>query len=237
MQESNIYGSSSHCDGSGGGGFTLEPWLAHPTGRFFESDPFVGVAVIETDGAIRFANPCFGRLFLGKAFEGLNTYALSELLPEVCAREFLTVIERVVENQKPVRVRSLRRGTEVYSTFYPTVPAEGSPAACLVISLPGHIDGERPPDPVETIQSKHADLGTLDVLSRRELEVLALLGQGLPRAAIAKELHRSPKTIDNHFESISSKLRAANRIELAKLATRSGLRVSDAATERTHEAP
>ena len=75
-------------------------------------------------------------------------------------------------------------------------------------------------------------LGPLDVLSTRELEVLALLGQGLSAAEIAEVLHRSVKTINTHRESIGKKLKIDDRVKLAAGALRAGLRLTDAARAR-----
>ena len=77
-----------------------------------------------------------------------------------------------------------------------------------------------------------ADLGPLEVLTPRELEVLALLGQGLSLKQIAKVLYRSVKTIDNHRASIGKKLAIDDRVKLAEIAFRAGLTVRDAERER-----
>jgi PAS domain S-box-containing protein len=50
-------------------------------------------------------------------------------------------------------------------------------------------------------------------LSRRELEVLRLLGQGLGTRAAAERLHVSPATVRNHVQHILSKLAVHSRLE------------------------
>jgi DNA-binding NarL/FixJ family response regulator len=62
----------------------------------------------------------------------------------------------------------------------------------------------------------------LDVLTRRELEVLALLGQGLTNAEIAERLYISTKTAGHHVSSILAKLHLKNRAEAAGYALRTG---------------
>jgi DNA-binding NarL/FixJ family response regulator len=65
--------------------------------------------------------------------------------------------------------------------------------------------------------------GKLDALTPRELEVLRLIGTAMPRAEIAKALHRSVKTIDGHREAIMRKLDIHDRGELVRFAIREGL--------------
>jgi DNA-binding CsgD family transcriptional regulator len=60
-------------------------------------------------------------------------------------------------------------------------------------------------------------------LTRRELEVLALLCQHLTDPEIAERLFLSPRTASNHVANILGKLGAANRREAIALATRHGL--------------
>ena len=60
----------------------------------------------------------------------------------------------------------------------------------------------------------------LDQLSRREREVLALLGQGLTNAQIAARLYLSTKTAGNHVSNVLSKLNLRSRTEAAAYAVR-----------------
>lgn len=63
----------------------------------------------------------------------------------------------------------------------------------------------------------------LDALSPREQEVLRLIGRGMTRSDIARELCRSPKTVDGHREKIMEKLDIHDRGELVRFAIREGL--------------
>jgi len=73
------------------------------------------------------------------------------------------------------------------------------------------------------------DAGPLKSLTRREFEVLGLIGEGLSTAAIAQRLGRSVKTVEGHRVALGSKLVVANRVELARIAIRAGLCRFDAA--------
>ena len=62
-----------------------------------------------------------------------------------------------------------------------------------------------------------------ETLTRREIEVLELLADGLPNKAIASRLGISDQTVKFHVASISGKLGAANRTEAVRIAIRKGI--------------
>jgi two-component system, NarL family, response regulator LiaR len=67
------------------------------------------------------------------------------------------------------------------------------------------------------------DVGSVETLTARELEVLQLLAQGLPNKLIAVRLHITEHTAKFHVSSIMLKLGAASRTEAVTLAARRGL--------------
>lgn len=64
---------------------------------------------------------------------------------------------------------------------------------------------------------------TYETLTERELEVLALLAQGMPNKEIAAHLVISERTAKFHISSIMGKLGATNRTEAVSLAAQKGL--------------
>ena len=60
-------------------------------------------------------------------------------------------------------------------------------------------------------------------LTPREIQVVALLAEGLPNKAIAARLGISDQTVKFHVASICGKLGASNRTEAVRLAVRGGI--------------
>jgi len=76
-----------------------------------------------------------------------------------------------------------------------------------------------------TLSTTLAELGPLSSLTSRELEVLALIGQGMATKDIALALGRSPRTVERHCDAVHKKLGTANRVQMARYAIRAGLTV------------
>jgi len=77
---------------------------------------------------------------------------------------------------------------------------------------------------MRTLQGAEAkDENPFDDLSKRELEVLRLIAEGLSNAAIGEALFISEKTVKSHVGNILSKLHLADRTQAAVYAWRRGL--------------
>ena len=76
---------------------------------------------------------------------------------------------------------------------------------------------------LSNINQKNKDAVDLDILSKRERQVLELVGEGHNNHDIGKQLELSPKTIARHRERIMNKLNMHSRTELVKFAIRTGL--------------
>jgi DNA-binding NarL/FixJ family response regulator len=65
-------------------------------------------------------------------------------------------------------------------------------------------------------------------LSRREIDILGLVAQGLDNQAIARTLSLTPKTVRNHVSNVLTKLNVGDRSQAIVLAHRKGLGKADA---------
>ncbi|MFC7667555.1 LuxR C-terminal-related transcriptional regulator [Hymenobacter humi] len=97
-----------------------------------------------------------------------------------------------------------------------TTVAVGRPFLCSAIgmALLGRLKAAATPSP-----AAQASLG----LSKREMEVLVLVAQGLTNAEIALKLFTSKRTIETHRQNIIAKTQAKNTAALIKLAASQGL--------------
>ncbi len=198
------------------------------------ANPTSGVAVVTREGRILFVNERSALVFFGPdvAAGDITGQCMSDLFPEPWVQERLELFERIIDNQEPVMLRTIWRGRQIHSWMYPVSDENNDTPRVLVLTHHVTHLADDTFEPVSVVNSSVMELGHLNVLTPRELEVLALLGQGLSLKQIAELLHRSPKTIENHRNAIGQKLRINDRVRLAELALAAGLRQEDAERER-----
>jgi DNA-binding NarL/FixJ family response regulator len=73
---------------------------------------------------------------------------------------------------------------------------------------------------VATLATKHHKDGLVTSLTRRELNIFKLIGQGYCNKEIARALHIEIATVKNHVHSILKKLQVNRRAEVAMLSHR-----------------
>jgi DNA-binding CsgD family transcriptional regulator/ribosomal protein L24E len=207
------------------------------------SEPGTGVMVVSGDGRWRFMNTQAAEMHFGPGAEPSQYIGRkwSDVMPEEWVQDRLNLHRKMLEKpERPVLLRVIWRGRQHLSwirCIAKDFDADaGEPDLFLIISRLTSNDGSAEDfsgsTAFEMIDSSVVNLGRLDVLSPRELEVTALLGQGLSVKEIAAVLHRSEKTVDHHRVSIYEKLKVHDRVALADIARAAGLRVEDAGRTR-----
>ena len=195
--------------------------------------PGVGVSITNRDGRLIFVNDTTKVLFSDDMHLDYQGKFISDYHPPDFVAERLDMIARVLDEDRPLSIEHIYRGKRIESTVWPLPDNEPPSDRVLVISQSYSADfptlGMTAP---EVIRSEYIDLGPLSVLTRRELEVLALLGHGMSVPSTASMLHRSPKTIERHKSAISQKLNIRGQADMVEIVTRIGLDLSDASLKR-----
>jgi DNA-binding CsgD family transcriptional regulator len=197
----------------------------------FVTEPGIGFSLVDGSGVVVFTNQRAAELFLKATPAEAMGRPLGELFGESWTSERLAMFEQIARTGVPVISRHIRHGVRVQSTIRLISEPEDAERLFLVVTVEGTHD---PVDPggYEIVESKLVHLGPLDPLTRREIEVLALIGHGMTTPQIAKVLHRSPRTVERHCDSIRAKLDGASRVQLAEFARRAGLRLEDSTLRR-----
>lgn len=189
------------------------------------TDSGADVAICSADGRIHFISSVLSWWAPIRAFDDLIGKNLLEVFPRPIAEERITLIKRVIETGKPVMLHAAWKGIRTRTVIRPLRSPAGTIDRVLIVgrgTVPSDETRATQPD-FEVVQAQHVDKGQLAHLTPRELEILALIGQGLTTSAIADRLYRSRKTIEAHRLSLGIKLKARNRVDLARIAVQSGL--------------
>ena len=182
------------------------------------------ITILDAQGRILYVNRIAADfLFKASPQEIVGLHAV-QLLPAAVASERLEVLDRLRQSNRPILFQSVWRGRQTTSIWRHLPPDEAHEQERFFILMrpegPGEgLDLSR----YELMEAGQVDLGPLSVLSPRELEVLALIGEGLRLKDIAARLVRSVKTIERHRESIGLKLGVKDRAKLIELAKSAGL--------------
>ncbi|MCB9845031.1 MAG: helix-turn-helix transcriptional regulator [Phycisphaeraceae bacterium] len=138
----------------------------------------------------------------------------TDSLPINAQREFERARKQAVAAMSVVTINPIVDGVPIRVTCRPFREHTGGRVLLLVTASGGAPERGVPPTEAEP---------GLAALTRRETEILALIGEGLTTAEIARRLDRSAKTIEWHRVSIGRKLGARTRVDLARIALRAGL--------------
>ncbi|MEO1535833.1 MAG: LuxR C-terminal-related transcriptional regulator [Planctomycetota bacterium] len=197
----------------------------------FAEDPGTGFALVDSRGVITFANARAAHMFLRCPPEEVIGRSTIELFGEQWGQERMRILELILETGTPVISRHIRHGVQIQSTVRLLTDQDDENPTFLVLSVEGEHD-PADPEQFEIVESKIVHLGPLGSLTKREIEVLALIGHGMTTNQIGNALHRSPRTIERHCDSIRVKLDGATRVQMAEFARRAGLRTDHSEHDR-----
>jgi len=183
-------------------------------------DAGICVYVFDLDGRLLDASP---RVIAahGLAHDDIGRITVHDMLPEPLAQERLELFRTVARTRLPASYESFTRGVRYRATIRPSSDPTGERTRLLVTATPIALHPSAGRTPARELSPN--GLGPLAQLTRRELEVLGLIGEGLSTAGIADRLKRSIKTVEGHRVSLGNKLGVSNRVELARIAIRAGL--------------
>lgn len=198
------------------------------------NDSGADVAIVTPEGRVLFMSAVLSWWAPNRPYDGFSGKLLTDLFPKPIADERAQLIRRVLDTNKPLVMHAAWKGIRTRTVMRPlrTDGAIGGKPDRVLIVCRGIVpadDTRAAQADVEVVQAQHVDKGQLANLTPREMEILALIGQGLTTAAIAEKLFRSRKTIEAHRLSLGIKLSARNRVDLARIAVQSGLVPPDAA--------
>lgn len=213
------------------------------------AEPSTGVSMFTSDGRWLFVNPQLARILGGIEAEPAHFVGRSwrDVMPAPWIEERLMLMRQSTIAGKPVQLRCVWRDYQIFVWISPVrlvVPTsggdDGSPDLFVSTTRRMAADEEEerlvPSGDYIRAESRVMNLVRLNCLSKRELEVLALLGQGLTVKEAAKVLFRSERTLERHRDAIHEKLGVSGRPELVKIAARAGLTLADAGRTRCESA-
>lgn len=198
----------------------------------------VSIMVWNADGTILCANEVAARGFQQPNPESLQGKSLHDFAPANWATERYSVAKLAIQSGRRITFLEILGGYRLRTLIRPIrSQSDSAEHDCVLVTVEKITSTEYEyASSTKTnemvIHANINDLGQLDALTSRELEVLALMGQGLRAKEIAKELCRSVSTVDNHRDNIGLKLNINDRGELIALAKLAALQVEDATRQR-----
>jgi DNA-binding CsgD family transcriptional regulator len=172
--------------------------------NLLKSQPGVGILIIDIDGLVLFCNKQAKQICYGDNFNPVGK-TIEEIEGPVFAAERMPVVRQVIETRQPAVLRHLRGGCWTEAMIWPMEAVDEKKPGVISVTRQG-VDVVEPGVDFRVIDSNLFDLGPLDSLPPRELEVLTLVGQRSPIKAIAEELGVAQRTVDRYRSDISRKL-------------------------------
>ncbi len=197
---------------------------------FFTANTLMA-SVFTPEGDVLYMSPAFTRTLLGPdAVDGAATGRnLRQLLGEESGRERIGYLQEVIATRKPMVVRSVMRGVQHITHFYPAVDL-AKPGETVVGALHEVFEGVVDPAQFEDfnyVEATWNDYGKIAELSPRESEVAVRIGLGMDAKEIAEALTRSLDTVTSHKKAVYAKLGCDSQLKAALIIRRCGLTQRD----------
>ncbi len=132
------------------------------------------------------------------------------------------VILLTVHNEVDYLLKAIEVGADGY-VLKDSGSAELINAIEIVMSGESYIQPDMIPMLNSKMISRNSDKGKVKALTKRELEVLVLVSEGMFNKEIADKLSISERTVKNHISSIFKKIDVADRTQAAVFAIRNNL--------------
>jgi DNA-binding CsgD family transcriptional regulator len=213
--------------------------LPHEVLALVADDAGVRLAVVTPTGEFLYANDVLlERIRTTRHLDSVEGRHTRDVLSRDIAEAYLQAFAHVHRAQRPAILDIPIDGVRLRAVLRPTT--WGDQPAVLVVSRdvqdmlpldPPHIPG------FDVIKPDVTDRGPLSQLTDRELQVLAMIGEGLSTEEIAKRIGRSTKTVEWHRASLGNKLGCSNRVELARVAIKAGIAQTSRFGLPTHQKP
>ena len=185
---------------------------------------FVRITVLSTDGRVVFADDRVEARYAHPG-ESLVGKQMSDFVDPKLALELVKIARDVVRTETPVVVQWVAKGVGICSSVR-SLPGSWQGQRLVLVASHDKVCGAQSPlveGGLRVIRPVARDLGPLGVLTRRELQILALIADGMTSAQIADRLGRSVKTVEWHRVSIGQKLGLKSRIDLAHIGLIAGI--------------
>ena len=196
------------------------------------SQPGMGVLIIDCDGIVQFCNPQAQEIYYGSDLDPVGR-SIEDIEGREFADERMAVIRKVIKSGKPMLISHIRGGRYTEAMVWPMEPADDHKVRIMAITRQPAVRNSDA-GPYETFHSELVDLGPLDVLTHREVEVLALIGHGVPLKAVAAQLGIAQRTVERYRTEIARKLHVSSIAEIAGIVQLAGLDLDDADRPRLH---
>lgn len=190
---------------------------------YLEHRPHISALARDEQTKLLWCNERFARA-LNSTAKGLLNTSFLDVAGTTVVDERLMIMQHVLRTQQPVRYIQVWAGVRSLTHVHPLSETDVFGKRGWFVTIePLVLPSENEDDFKDVPRSKIPHLGHLASLSRRQLEVLRLAAEGLTVDEMAKELHRSDKTVDNHLRELYKHLDAHNRAQVTRFAAEHGI--------------